>query len=244
MEELIAANPTVNPRIMSIGTTLNIPQSKTPQPTLAAPSDGPIQTPTAMPVETKPIACTPTQEGGIWCFQLVHNPNDFPLESVTGEFRLREGPAQEVLSQTAHMLLDTLPAGASLPLMAYFDPDAAAGLGDAWQASSEIIAALPNPVDGRYVPGRIANQKALISADGLSAEVSLDISLAQPDSSARRVWVAATAYDAGGNVVGARRWEMAGAEPLQSGETLQVKMNVYSISRAIERVECMTELRP
>lgn len=244
LEEIIAANPTVNPRAMSVGTVLVIPLSKTPEPT--QPSDGKsaLQTPTAVPVEAQPVSCTRVQDGGVWCFQLVRNPQSFPLEGLTAVFRLSGSQEGAPLTQTAFLPLDTLPPGASLPLAAYFPPAQAAALAAPLRASSEIIAALPNPDDGRYLQGHVENMKVLLSPDGLSAAVSFTVMLDTADSQAQRVWAAAVAYDENGRVVGVRRWEKKEGPPLASGQGEPVQMNLFSISGPIAKVEILPEIRP
>ena len=61
-----------------------------------------------------------------------------------------------------------------------------------------------------------------------------------------RIWVAAVAYDAQGNVVGVRRYEAQtnSARPLEHGQALSIQMSVYSASKKIERVELISEARP
>lgn len=243
LEEIIAANPTVNPRAMSIGTELIIPPALTPQPTDASQPANIQQTPTPLPVETGPLRCTPAQDGGIWCFQLVRNPNERPLESLTGIFRLSNSSGI-IFSQTAFLPLDTLPPGSALPLSSYFAPVVAANLGRDFRAGGEVISALPNPDDGRYINSRVENQKVMISASGLSAVVTFDVLLDQQEAVAGRVWAAATAYDSGGNVVGVRRWGKQGKNLLKSGQALPVEMHIYSVSGPISRVEVISEARP
>jgi hypothetical protein len=56
------------------------------------------------------------------------------------------------------------------------------------------------------------------------------------------VWVAATAYDATGRVVGLRRWEWA--EGLSPGGSLPFELMIASLGGRIERVEFAVEARP
>lgn len=244
LEELITANPTVNPRFMSIGTPLTIPASSTP----AAPTEpaGPVfgQTPTPIPAETGAITCTRAQDSGVWCFQLARNTQEFPLEGLTAVFRLSGSQPEPVLTQRAFLPLDRLPPGSSLPLAAYFPPQDAAALEGTLQASSELLVSLPSPDDGRYLTSHVENQKVLISTDGLSAVISLDVFLDQRGVEARRIWVAAVAYDASGRVIGARRWEKQGEALLKTGQSAPVQMNLYSVAGEISRVELISELRP
>lgn len=244
LDELKAANPTVDPRFMSIGTALIIPESESaPTATLpAGPSAG--QTPTPVPVESGTTHCTRMQDGGAWCFQLLHNNQDFPLEGVTAIFRLTGSQAEPVLEQRAFLPLDRLPPGTALPLAAFFAPQDTAGLTGPLAASSELLVSLPSPEDGRYLSSHAANQKVMISEDGLSAAITLDVVLDQPDTEARRIWVAAVAYDAAEQVIGVRRWEMQREEPLKTGQSMPVELNLYSTGGAISRVELIPELRP
>jgi LysM repeat protein len=243
LAELIAANPTVNPRAMSIGTILVIPESKTPQPTGQATQQGPLQSPTPIGIQLGPLRCTRARDNGIWCFQGATNNQSFPIESLTGVIHLKGGNGKTV-SQHAALPLDVLQPGALLPLAAYFTPESAAGLTDPILANSELDTALPYRDDGRYVSSRARNQKVFISPNGLSAEVTLDVSLEEEGQQAGRVWVAAIAYDAEDNIIGVRRWEKPDGDPLQSGERLPVTLNIYSNGGEIARVDLHTEARP
>jgi hypothetical protein len=45
-------------------------------------------------------------------------------------------------------------------------------------------------------------------------------------------------------MVGVRRWEKQGDQPLERGQALAVAMSVYSVFADIERVEMFVEARP
>jgi hypothetical protein len=59
---------------------------------------------------------------------------------------------------------------------------------------------------------------------------------------ARQVWVAATAYDEAGRVVGVRRWEWN--DGLAAGGNVPFEFSVFSLGGRIERVELAVEARP
>lgn len=244
-QELMAANPTVNPNMMSVGTVLTVPASQTPEPPpapgAAASSEPP--TPTPIPLEVGQINCARTQEGGVWCFLPVKNTRDFAVEGVSATIRAADKDAHTIVPLTAFPLLDVLPPGASLPVSAYFPPDMLAGLAQPYQFSGELTSSLPSRDDGRYLPAEVKNQKVLISEDGLSAEIQMEAALAQPGA-AQRVWVAAVAYDARGAVIGARRWENADGQVLKNGEPYPITMYLYSVSGPIDHVMLTAEARP
>jgi hypothetical protein len=59
---------------------------------------------------------------------------------------------------------------------------------------------------------------------------------------AQQVWVAGTAYDEAGRVVGVRRWEWD--DGLAAGGSLPFEFMVYSLGGRISRVELAVEARP
>jgi LysM repeat protein len=250
LEALMAANPTVKPNLMSVGTSLIIPPSKTQIPgAKATPFAGTEpQTPTPIAVQSGKLNCTSAEDGGIWCFLPVSHTQSFALEGLSAIFRLagtalQSTGAQTVLEQTAFLPLDTLPAGVSLPLVAYFPPNQAARLSPPYQFSSETLSALPSANDGRYLPTNVKNSQVMIAENGLSAAISANLVLTG-SGKANRVWVVAVAYDDEGNVTGVRRWEKQDARPLEGGQALTISMNVYSVSAKIARVDLVAESRP
>lgn len=238
LEELLAANPDVQPNFLSIGTLLVIPAASQPVP--GAEEIAPLPSPTPAPLASSAVNCSRSKEGGVWCFLPVQNSEPYALEGITAVFRLADQNTQTILTQRATTLLDRLAPGERLPLAAYFPPP----VPDLIQASAAIESALPSPEDGRYLPVILAEQKILLLDSGLAATIELQLSLGASESAARRIWVVASAYDRQGNVVGLRRWEYPPENPLQSGQTLPIRFDIYSISGKIERVELIAEARP
>jgi len=238
LEELMAANPDVQPNLLSIGTLLIVPPSSQPAPETGETSE--VPTPTPIPLEAGPVNCSQSKEGGVWCFFPVKNQQAYPLEGITGTFRMADPDAQEIVAQQGSLPLDILPPDARLPLVAYFPPPLSA----AYQVSAEIQSALPSPDDGRYLPVRLETPRILLDENGLSAVVEVDVWLDIIDSSANQIWISATAYDSKGRVAGVRRWEYPGSQPLVSNQGLAVRFSVYSVSEKIERVELAAQSRP
>lgn len=131
-----------------------------------------------------------------------------------------------------------------MPLVAYFTPHEAEAVPDPLKPSARLLSALPNPDDGRYLPTHVEGANVFIAENGLSAAVTLKVQLDKADSKAQRLWVAAVAYNARGEVVGVRRWENSSASPLESGKALEVRLSIYSVSGEIARVELFSEARP
>ena len=231
MDDLQAANPEISPNSMSIGQAIRIPSN--PQ----NPSGEP--TPTPAPFTVRQIECHPTADRGMWCFVLVHN--DFPdfMENVTAQITLVDSNNSSLGSQTALLPLNILPPDASLPLAVFFPPEIP------FDAKPQVqiltaIRLLPN--DERYLPATVSNTLAQIDAGGRSARLSGQVLLPAGVENASQVWVAATAYDEAGRVIGTRRWEWD--DGLAAGGTLPFEFMLSSIGGIIRHVDFAVEARP
>ncbi len=234
-ELLMTANPTVNPRAMTVGTLLLIPITPAPETT---PTATLALSPTATPQfnQLSQPDCYPDALGGLWCFVLVENDRDGALENVSGLITLtavgEESPRQEV----AVTPLNILPVGRSLPLVAYFQPPVPA----VYTASAQVDFFLPvMEEDDRYLDAEIQSQ---MSEGGESGEVGAvlgRISIAPDQPPARFIWVSATAFDADGHVVAVRRWEAP--EDALSAAELDFEISLYSLGGTIDRVDLIVE---
>jgi LysM repeat protein len=240
-EVLMTANPDVDPRAMTVGMTLLIPITPTPPPT-ATPTSEDATEATDMPTETEEDApaapdCYLDATGGMWCFALVENDQDSPMENVSGLITL--GAGEDALQETAITPLNLLPAGAALPLIAYFQPPLPA---DRTALLEEGFSLPVMPGDQRYLDLTIEEQKTDLSDDGLMATVSGTVSLSADQADADYVWVSATAFDADGRIVAVRRWENDLA--LVAGGDLDFEITLYSMAGPIDRVDLLSEAQP
>ena len=233
LAELMAANPEVDPRVMSVGIVLTIPASSDTS------SEG-IPSPTPIPVSLGEVHCSHTGDGGAWCFQQVRNDQSVDIEGVSTMIRIAGSNDDNMKSQVAITLLNKIPVGASLPLATYFPPPVPSSI----QASAELLTVLPIPDnDQRYLPVHIQNQHVDISRECLVAKVSGEIVLESDDEKhAMQIWVAVIAYNLKKQVVGVRRWESSG--PLGAGQSLPFEVSVYSVGESITSVEAFVEAHP
>lgn len=231
LDELMAANPDIDPNAMSVGSMLKIPSS--PQ-NLTGDA-----TPTPVPLPVQQIACHPTSDRAMWCFALIHNDSSRSIEDVTARIALLGPDGQAITSQTALLPLDILPPGQSLPLSAFFAPDVPLDV----KPQLQIITAIELlPGDPRYLPAAIENTLVSIDWSGLYAQVRGEVALPSGSKGASQVWVAGVAYDGAGNVVGVRRWESSA--DLAAGQSLPFAFTLSSVAGKIERVGFSVEARP
>ena len=231
LDDLQAANPEISPNAMSVGQVLKIPSNPD------NPSGEP--TPTPAPFVVQQIECYPTTDKGMWCFVLAHNDSSDFMENVSAQVTLVDSNDIFIASQTALLPLNILPPNTSLPMTVFFPPDVSLDAKPQVQILT-AIRLLPN--DERYIPVTINNTLVQVNADGHSAQVS-GLVLSQSQASvANQVWVAATAFDDAGRVVGVRRWESDGS--LSAGESLSFEFLISSIGGKIARVDFAVEARP
>ena len=231
IDDLQAANPEVSASAMSVGTVLKIPSNPD------NPSGEP--TPTAAPFTIEQIECYSTANKGTWCFVLVHNDFSEFMENVSAQVTLVDSNNATLASQTALLPLNILPPNTSLPLSVFFPPDTPVDAKPQVQVLT-AIRLLPN--DARYLPATLNKTLVQVHAGGRSAQVSGSVLSQSGAADASQVWVAATAYDAAGSVVGVRRWESNAA--LAAGGTLPFDFLLSSIGGRIARVDFAVEARP
>ncbi|PWB53270.1 MAG: hypothetical protein C3F13_09885 [Anaerolineales bacterium] len=224
LDELKAANPTVDPHFMGEGLQLVIPLSgATPE---ALPS------PTAVPVVLGSPRCVRTGDGGAWCIVAIKNDLEESLENLSVWIGLLDDQGETFASQTAYAPLNILRPGDSMPLMAYFAPP----LPDTFEPRSELLSALiVNGADERYLDPQVNIDQVVIDPDGSEATLSGNVLLPE-GSTLSQLWLLAVAFDADGNILGMRKWKSA-------GET-EFDFTVYSLAGAIDHIEVLAEARP
>jgi LysM repeat protein len=261
LEDLIKANPGINPHFLTIGKDVVIPIQG------ALPTAEP--TSTALPVSKGALSCYPAGDGGIWCFLVVRNDLSTGMEDVIGWIGLFSADGKNIASQQAFTPLDLLPAGKSMPALAYFQSLSTSD----YKPRGELVSALAVPAnDNRYLQAEAHIQNIDLSSDRQSARVQGDVILPAGNAAASQVWVLAVAYDNQDEVVGVRKWTSEGGcggtsassgqariTPLSGTPTPTVtplptfssaivcsafNFRVYSLGPEISRVETLVEARP
>ena len=225
VEELRAANPGVDPLLLSAGIELVIPVAG------AAPIAA-IPSPTPVAAQTGPVDCYSTAIGELWCFFLVQNTNEETIENPIGRVELLSEEGEELAGLEAFPLLNVLSPGQAMPLVAYLrEPPS-----DWDSARGQLLSAYSlAPENDYYLDVDLQAVEIEIGDAGLSAQATGRARVAG-DAPAEQLWVLAVAYDTDGKVVGVRRWESA-------GET-EFVIWVYSLGPEIAEVELLAEARP
>lgn len=225
---IMAANPSIDPNSMSIGTKLVIP--------LPSSAGFSVNSGTPIPINTGPLACYLSQDGGTWCFLLVQNNQSLPIENIQAKIAIGDMQSGKVFEQLTTAPLNILYPRKAMALSVYF-PNEILG---SYQTQFELISAMAvEDGNSRYLDTKLENLQVTKGAKNLSAKVYGEVELTSTGLKAASVWAAGIAYDKDGNVVGVRRW--VSNSPLFSGQKIAFLFTVYSAGAAIERVDVMLE---
>lgn len=255
LDALKAANPNVDPNFLSVGTQLVIPISQASRLPTATPS------PTPFPLSIDLPRCYPQRNAGAWCVAQISNAQRDAVDNLQVWFSLADSSGVVLTRTQVTPLLDWIPPGDTLPLLAFFPSGTFTSTLVGLTARAELLDANPVPAEGgRYLPLRALVSHAQISPDGLQAVVQGQVDYPLPPTpqapgaaagatptptlpvdqiKANVIWVLVVAYDAHGQAVGARRWEAdKGLKPTGSMEFTET---VYSLGPPIDHIKVILE---
>ena len=236
LDALKAANPSVIPNLMSVGTVLIIPITPTPVPTGSSQS-GPTSTPdlfSPVRVASEPV-CYPDALGGAYCFVQVENLSESAVENPSARFTLtnNEGVALEM---DGILPLNVLPAKTTIPLVAYFPSPIPAE----FDVAVQIADWLPMmPDDSRYLAVEVVTEPTDIPPGVSFAEAAGSVRI--PEGQADYVWVLGVVYDESGQVLGLRRWEPE-TFPTTGSLSIPFSFRVYAIQGEIAELKLFVEV--
>jgi LysM repeat protein len=231
LEDLIAANPGIDPNFLTIGVTLTIPLEGV---IVAA-----LPTPTPIPIQIEPPVCYPVTDGRLQCMAVVNNDQAFAVENVIAQITLQSGNDQTPVTNIAISPLNLIPAGEKAALSAVFEPP----IPPDFTPTVSLLTVIPvSDDDGRYLDSDLQIRAIEIDQDGKQALVSGSVLLLPEQSDASVVWVAAFAYDAQNKIIGIRKW--VADQGLVAGSQMEFAFVVYSLDPLIDRVEVLIEARP
>jgi LysM repeat protein len=230
LEEIIAANPGIDPNFLTIGLTLTIPIVGVP------PELIPITTP--IPLTIYLPKCYGLSNHSFQCFAVVENDTAIDVENVSAKISIKISD-ENMVSNTAYMPLDILPAGEKAAVLARFSyplPPKITG-------EAELISVIPlNQTNQRYLQTDLRIAKIDYSQDGNTSTIMGSVSFPPEQPDVGEVWVSVFAYDAQDEIVGIRKW--VADEITESTNDVDFRISVYSLGNPIETVDVLVEARP
>lgn len=230
LNELIAANPDIDPNFLTVGMTITIPVSSTNSIISA--------NPTPIPLKYQEPICYLNQDGGLWCVVEVQNSQPFDIENLSVKFSITSNSLDEEIIKVAHSPINVLPPNLKIPIMVYFEHPIPIN----YQVQAEIITVIPKSSDtSRYLTPIIQNQDIEISDNLIKATISGEYGILE-DQNASRIWIVAVAYSKSGEPVGIRK--MDSSTLLPAGEKRSFKIHLYSLGPQISDVKIYIEAQP
>jgi LysM repeat protein len=232
-EELLAANPGINPDILSIGQQLLIP---------APGSQGtatPVPTPTPLAVRVAEPRCFPSATGGLWCLVSVANTTDSPVEGLSGLLTLIDRQGEARLTVPVYPPLNLVPAGQTMVLATYLSPP----VPEHERVAIALTMAVPvQQAESRYAALDWSVVRSQPHSDKQSWDAEVEVRLPADSANLWRVALAVLAYDDQGDVIGFAKWEADG--PLRPGEQAKAALTVFSLGPVIDRIDVLAEAMP
>jgi LysM repeat protein len=243
VDDLLAANPGIDPGFLTIGSSLVVPLEENELLVEA--------TPVPMPVHIDEPECYPTSDGGAYCILMATNHGELGVENLTAKIGFLSVEGEHLGDEIAVTPFNVLPAGESLPMQVYFYLPFETGM----SPYVEVISGLPISEDSsRYSRADVELDDVIIEANGIHASAQGVVTLPTGSEIPDYMWLAAIAYGENGEVVGMRKWEAPEEEscpdldPLPTNkesagvvECLNFELSVFSLGPEIERVEVQVE---
>jgi LysM repeat protein len=230
LDTLLAANPGINPRLLSIGQELTIP----------GPEGGPLipelPTTTPMPVQISDAVCYASISGDLTCLASVSNPGQEPVEGVVVRFSVSSGGGRPGTSVEAYTPLNLLLPGHALPVSASF-----AMPPGAYAVDAAVLSALPAANTGdRYAEVTLSDDTQQASEGKTEWMVSGRADIAAPEGvDVRRLVVLAMGFDSSGGIVGYTEFETEPGPSLAG--PIAYSLALFSLGPAIEQVQVDAE---
>ncbi len=230
LNDLLLANPGLNPRFLTVGTTLVVPIRG---------AQGPVPTATPRPVGLSSVSCYPAVSEELWCLLSAGLAEGPPIEGLVGLVSLVDGNGRPLRTEPAFSPLNLLVPGSELPLIAYFAPP----VPEFAAAVATIISAVSagNPAE-RYLAVQLSEVESSISADGRLGTVQGTLAL-EPSADEAPEWirVVAVGLDAGGHIVGFTTFDPSVDGDFGHGVPFQIE--VASLGPPLARFSLLTEAR-
>jgi len=231
IEDLVAANPGIDPNYLTIGMTLTIP--------VEGIVSSALPTATAVPIQVQAPVCYPLIDGGLQCVAVVENHQEFPVENVNVMISLQPADGSGQMDRVATMPMNVLTADQIGVVSTIFSPPRP----QEFITTASLYAAIPvSAEDQRYLKSELHHQETIISPDGRRADVKGMVEILPEGSAPGLVWVTALAFDNQNTIVGFRKW--SGDVGSISGNQAEFKLAVYSLGPPINQVELFSEARP
>jgi LysM repeat protein len=231
LEQLLLANPGIDPRFLSIGEEVVIPGPE------GEPIGALLPTPTPLPLGVSMVRCFPVPSDSLWCLVTVRNETSPALEGVSVLVTLFDTSGEALVHEPAYAPLNLIPEGGLMPLAVFFDNPP---VGWAVASANLLSAVEAKDLESRYSDLNVVQILSETDPEGhrwkVQGEVGLPITASPP---AARIKLLLIAFDKDEEIVGFSLWE-TDAE-VEAGDIQTFDLVVFSLGPVIDHVEIIAE---
>jgi LysM repeat protein len=231
LEALLVANPGIDPRLLSIGHELIIPDAG------GEPVGALLPTPTPVSFGLSTVRCYRSPSAGLWCLTTAHNTHAAAIEGLAVLVTLLDGEGEVLAREPAYGPLNHLPQNGVMPLVAFFSespPDPFTPV------ATSISAVMLDTAGDRYANLDLDQISSVPGSNGLRWRVQGQATL--PDiqqAEAARISLLLIALDANRDAVGYSKWEAE--TTLEPGNSIPFDLSVFSLGPVIDHVDLLGE---
>lgn len=224
LDRLVSANPGLDSSMLSVGTEVIIPLSE---------EENRPPTPTPYSLIKDPPVCYPTADGNLYCYVLLTNNQNLPLENISLAFNLHTEDQELLQSQIAFLPLNTLFPGQSIPVGALI-PDT--GVNQS-QISTTLLTAYPSNLQDPLVS--ITDFSLEYAPDNKIIQVIGEFEILEEGLMDRQVWIVGVGYNQG-KPVALRKWIRE--TDREQSNPYSFEFSLYSLEPEIDQVQLFSEL--
>jgi LysM repeat protein len=231
LEELLAANPGINPSILSIDQKIIIPGPEGDSASNFLPE------PTPLPLPLSEVQCFPTVTNQLWCITSLENRMGYPLEGVSVIITLHNEAGEVVESHSAFSPMNMIPEDVIIPFSSLFNVPSD---GYSYATVYLVSGTQAENIGDRYLPLEWILNKDEPGKDHKTWSVAGKLySRDDNEKIAQGVSILAVALDENGDIVGFRQLEMD--EEIGSGTELDFETEIFSLGPPIDHIQILAE---
>jgi LysM repeat protein len=231
LEELLTANPGINPTILSIGQRIIIPGPEGDSASNFLPAATPI------PLPLSEAQCFPTATNHLWCVASLKNSMGYPLEGVSVIISLLNEAGEVIESHSAFSPINMIPVGVVIPFSSLF---ALPSDGYSHAVVYPVTSYRAENIEDRYLPLEWVLNTDEPGKDQKTWKVAGQLFSREDDEKiAPGVSILMVGLDENGGIVGFRQLELD--QELGSGTELNFELEVFSLGPPIDHIQVFAE---
>jgi len=230
-DSIVLANPEIDPNLLRIGEEIRIPGPE------GEPADILLPTPTPIPILLKSLGCYDSSSLAFVCMISITNTEDFVVGGVSAHIALHDRDGQILDNQIVYALLNQIPIGQEIPLVAIFDRRPSGY--SSFQVDLLSAVQVADLID--ELPAIEALEtRTIYKAEKKLVEVSGRLSIMSHGGGEFLVRVVGVALDAKGEPIGMNVWE----DEVKSAnnEEIEYRITIFSLGPEIVDIRIHPEV--